>query len=80
MDIGDVEGSSSHNYDNGHKDNENTDNKNLKKEPRDDCMERNAADENMNNQRGSHDIPEEPLGPPPANPPPQPAELETFGM
>ncbi len=43
----DVEGLSSHDYDNGHKDNENTDNDNLFKGPRDDRKERSVADENI---------------------------------
>jgi hypothetical protein len=36
--------------------------------------------ENIDDQLGSHNIPEEPPGPPPANPPPMPAEPETFGL
>jgi hypothetical protein len=40
----DVEESSSHDYDNGHEDNENTDNKSLNEGPGDDCEERSAAD------------------------------------
>ncbi len=56
-----VEGLSSHDYNNGHKDNENTDNKNLNKEPRDDPEEGNAADENIDNHHGSHKDPHLPI-------------------
>jgi hypothetical protein len=59
-----VEGSSSHDCDNGHNDNQNTDNKNLNKGPRDDRYERSAADDNIDNEHGNHDIPEVPPGPP----------------
>jgi hypothetical protein len=75
-----VEGSSSHEYDNRHEDNENTDNKNLNEGPGDDRKERNAADDNIDDEHGNHDIPDEPPGSPPANPPPQPAEPEMFGL
>ncbi len=74
----DVEGFSSHDYDNKHKDNENTDNENLYKGLRGDCKERSAADENIDNQCGNHNIPEEPLGSPSTNPPPLPTEPEMF--
>jgi hypothetical protein len=76
----DVEGLSSHDYYNGHEDKENTDNENLNKGPRDDCKERSAADENIDNQHGNHNITEKPPGSPPTDPPPQPTEPETFGL
>jgi hypothetical protein len=76
----DVERLSSHDYDNGHEANENTDNENLNEGPRDDHKERSAADKNIDDLRGNHDTSEEPPGSPPANPPPQPTEPETFGL
>ncbi len=75
-----MEGSSSHDYDKGHEANENTDNKKLNKGPKDDSDERSAADNNIDNECGNHNIPEEPPGSSPADPPPQPAEPETFGL
>jgi hypothetical protein len=76
----DVEGLSSHDYDNGHKDNENTDNKNLNKGPGDDRNKKSAADDNIDDERGNHNIPEEPPGSPPSDPQPQPTEPEMFGL
>jgi hypothetical protein len=55
-------------------------NKNLNKGARDDREERSAVDDNIDDEHGNYDIPEEPLGSLPANPPLQPAEKPPVGL
>jgi hypothetical protein len=74
----DSEESSSHGYDNKPEDNENIDSKNVDEGPGDHCKESANADDNIDDERGSHDIPDKPPESPHTNPPPQPAEPETF--
>jgi hypothetical protein len=76
----DMEGSSFHGYNDVPKDNENIDNENVDKGPGDDSKENANTDDNIDNARGNHNIPDELPGSLPTNPTPQPAEPKMLGL